>query len=70
MTGRLPSAPGADPGGPDMAGIVDQVLDLLGGRSDRSRRLFGGVIAGAVIGAAVAGFVLHQRPGRDRRRRP
>jgi hypothetical protein len=69
MTGKLPATAGAAPGGPAEAGLVDEVLDLLGGRSDGSRRLFGGVIAGAMIGAALAGFLLRPRPIGKRRRR-
>jgi hypothetical protein len=69
MTGKLPATQGSAPGGPGVVGLVDEVLDLLGGRSAGSRRLFGGVMAGAMIGAALAGFLLRPRPVGTRRRR-
>jgi hypothetical protein len=45
------------------------LADLLGGDSDRSRRFLGGLIAGALVGAAVAGGALLQRRGGPSRRR-
>jgi hypothetical protein len=41
-------------------GLAD-LADLLGGESDRSRRFLGGLIAGALVGAAVAGSTLLRR---------
>jgi hypothetical protein len=35
--------------------------ELLGGETQRSRRFLGGLIAGALVGAAVAGSVLVRR---------
>jgi hypothetical protein len=37
------------------------VSELLGGETQRSRRFLGGLIAGALVGAAVAGSVLVRR---------
>jgi hypothetical protein len=37
------------------------VAELLGGETQRSRRFLGGLIAGALVGAAVAGSVLVRR---------
>ena len=48
-----PSTPG---------GLVD-LVELLGGESDRSRRFLGGLIAGALVGAALAGSALLRRRG-------
>ena len=53
--------------GPDtrpLGGLAD-LADLLGGESARSRRLLGGLAAGGLVGAAVAGAIL--RLGRSRR---
>jgi hypothetical protein len=50
--------PGRDPR--PLGGLVD-LADLLGGESDRSRRFLGGLIAGALVGAAVAGAALVRR---------
>jgi hypothetical protein len=68
MSPKQLSAPGADPGSPELARLAGEVLDLLGGRSVRSRRLMGGVMAGALLGAALAGFLLRPRPSSGRRR--
>jgi hypothetical protein len=35
--------------------------ELLGGETQRSRRFLGGLIAGALVGAAVAGSVMVRR---------
>ncbi len=43
-----------------LGGLAD-LADLLGGESDRSRRFLGGLIAGALVGAAVAGAALVRR---------
>jgi hypothetical protein len=50
--------PGHDPR--PLGGLAD-LADLLGGESDRSRRFLGGLIAGALVGAAVAGAALLRR---------
>jgi hypothetical protein len=39
------------------------LAELLGGESDRSRRFLGGLIAGALVGAALAGSTLLRRRG-------
>jgi hypothetical protein len=48
------------------ARLAGEVLDLLGGRSDRSQRLLGGVLAGALVGAAIAGAVARAVASRKR----
>jgi hypothetical protein len=58
--------PGNDPR--PLGGLAD-LADLLGGESDRSRRFLGGLIAGALVGAAVAGAALVRRR-RDETDRP
>ena len=50
---RAPGRPPAAPAGP-LDALAD-LADLVGGESDRSRRFLGGVIAGALVGAAVVG---------------
>jgi hypothetical protein len=60
------SGPGVAPGIGAVAGIVD----LLGGESDRSRRFLGGLVAGALVGAAVAGMALVRRGPRAGRPGP
>ena len=39
-------------GEPPMPGGLAELAELLGGESDRSRRFLGGLIAGALVGAA------------------
>jgi hypothetical protein len=46
--------------------LVGGVVDLLGGRSDRSQRLLGGVVAGALLGAAIAGAVARAAASRKK----
>jgi hypothetical protein len=46
-----------------LGGLAD-LAELLGGESDRSRRLLGGLAVGALAGAAVAGTLLRLRYGR------
>ena len=48
-------------GGLPVPGGLADVAELLGGESDRSRRFLGGLIAGALVGAAVAGSTLLRR---------
>ena len=45
---------------PIPGGLAD-LGELLGGESDRSRRFLGGLIAGALVGAALAGSTLLRR---------
>lgn len=41
-----------------------ELADLLGGESSRSKRFLGGIVAGALAGAAVAGIAaLRRRDG-------
>jgi hypothetical protein len=49
-------------------GSLADLADLLGGESDRSRRFLGGVVAGALVGAALAGATLLRRRAGDRHR--
>ena len=44
-------------------GGLAELADLLGGESERSRRFLGGLIAGALVGAALAGTALLRRRG-------
>ena len=42
------------------------LADLLGGESSRSKRFLGGLVAGALVGAAIAGTsILRRRAPRD-----
>ena len=59
--------PGRDPR--PLGGLAD-LADLLGGESDRSRRFLGGLIAGALVGAAVAGAALVRRRRDDGEKQP
>jgi hypothetical protein len=66
---------------PSTTDALAEVAELLGGDSQRSRRFLGGLIAGALVGAAFAGSVLvrrrpvarvappESRPGEAQRRR-
>lgn len=55
--------------GPSPLGGLGDLAELLGGDSERSRRFLGGLVAGALVGAAVAGAVLVRRePGGKRDR--
>ncbi|HEY4190546.1 MAG TPA: hypothetical protein VGM28_09010 [Candidatus Limnocylindrales bacterium] len=51
-----PDAPDARPAG--SLGSLADLSELLGGDTSRSRRFIGGLIAGALVGAAVAGGTL------------
>lgn len=69
--GRAPvRRPGAHPGrragaaglhATGTTGELADLLDLVGGDSARSRRFLGGVVAGALLGAAIAGSALLRR---------
>jgi hypothetical protein len=63
-----PAVPRASdiPRGPRPLGGLADLAELLGGETTGSRRFLTGVIAGAVVGAALAGGSLLRR----RRRRP
>ncbi len=50
-------------GEPPVPGGLAEVMDLLGGESEGSRRFLGGLIAGALVGAALAGTALLRRRG-------
>jgi hypothetical protein len=54
---RGPSARSAG----DPPGLLADVAELLGGESARSRRFLGGLIVGALVGAALAGGSLRRR---------
>jgi hypothetical protein len=45
---------------------LGELVDLLGGESQRSRRFLGGIVLGALVGAAVAGssLVRQRKSGR------
>jgi hypothetical protein len=45
---------GGTPQAGALAGLAE-LADLVGGESDRSRRFLGGLIAGALVGAAAVG---------------
>ena len=55
--------------GPRPLGGLGDLADLLGGDSDRSRRFLGGLAAGALLGAAVAGAALVRRRRREEPRK-
>jgi len=68
------AGPGArDPGGPRSTGprplgsSLGDLAELLGGDTQRSRRFLGGLIAGALVGAAIAGTTLLRRHRDDPR---
>jgi hypothetical protein len=50
-------------GEPPMQGGLAELMELLGGESEGSRRFIGGLIAGALVGAALAGTALLRRRG-------
>jgi hypothetical protein len=53
-TVRAAGSPRNAPSGRPLDALAD-LVDLVGGESDRSRRFLGGVIAGALVGAALVG---------------
>ncbi len=71
MTDARPAGAGKPgiPTAPQPLGGVADLAELLGGESDRSRRFLGGLIAGALVGAALAGVAALRRrsAGRDDR---
>ncbi len=60
MAGDRPGAP-IKIDGPRPLGSLADLSDLLGGDSNRSRKFLGGLIAGALIGAAIAGTTMLRR---------
>jgi hypothetical protein len=58
--GPRPVAGLAGPGLAGLTGLAD-LAELLGGDSPRSRRFLGGLMVGALVGAAVAGGSLLRR---------
>lgn len=50
-------------GEPPVQGGLAQLVEILGGESEGSRRFLGGLIAGALVGAALAGTALLRRRG-------
>ena len=60
-TGDRPSDAPVRIDGPRPMGSLADLSDLLGGDSHRSRRFLGGLIAGALVGAAIAGSTLLRR---------
>lgn len=56
-----PEAGHGVPIGPRPLGALADLAELLGGDSPRSRRFLGGMVAGALVGAALAGSVLLRR---------
>ncbi len=62
----LPPGLGVRAAGLRPLGSLADLAELLGGDTNRSRRFLGGLVAGALVGAAVAGGALLQW-GRTRR---
>jgi hypothetical protein len=46
---------------PRPLGELGDLAELLGGDSDRSMRFLGGIVVGALVGAAIAGAALFRR---------
>ncbi len=53
---RPPDGDGSRP-----LGALSDLVELLGGNTARSRRFLGGVVVGALVGAALAGSSLLRR---------
>ena len=68
MTGESAERPTPDaPATRGTAGpVVDALSELLGGESPRSRRFLGGLVAGALVGAAIAGSTIWRRISKPR----
>ena len=47
--------------GPRPLGSLSDLSELLGGDTNRSRRFLGGLVVGALVGAALAGGTLLRR---------
>ncbi len=58
---RRPTGPGTAPA------RLTELAELLGGESTRSRRFLGGLVIGALVGAAVAGTAAISRRASGRR---
>jgi hypothetical protein len=54
------------PTGPRPLGGLADLAELLAGETPRSRRFLGGLVVGALVGAALAGGSLLRRRSRDR----
>ena len=52
---------------PRPLGGLGDLAELLGGETPRSRRFLGGLVVGALVGAAVAGAALLRRGGQGPR---
>ena len=58
---RLPAIPPRRDGPRPMGSSLADLSELLGGDTNRSRQFLGGLIAGALVGAAIAGTTLLRR---------
>jgi hypothetical protein len=47
--------------------VVGGLSELLGGESKQSRRFLGGLVAGALVGAAIAGSSIWRRIAKPKR---
>jgi hypothetical protein len=62
-----PSGNRSVPGGETAPVRLADLAELLGGESPRSRQFLGGLVAGALAGAALAGFAAARRRARTSR---
>jgi hypothetical protein len=60
-----PEAPGRRPIHPLPVGSLSDLAELLSGESASSRRFLGGLVVGALVGAAVAGSTVLRRRRRE-----